>query len=276
MNFLTSLLKGMIFDLPYFIEVDYSKKTKFLLLITYFRLSIMLGISKKIKEITEEKVMGYRITFFDYGTLHFLFREIFIRGEYFIKITSNKPIIIDCGANIGIATIYFKWLFPKSSILSFEPDPKTFKLLNKNISVNKLSNVKLVNAAVYNKNGKTSFFIDKNNPGWLTMSLLRERLPKDRIIVETVKLSDYIRGQTDLIKIDVEGVEYEVLIDLLKQKDNIMQLIIEYHHNIKNEKRKLSNFLSLIEKSSMAYNLSAKNNNLSNGGFQDITVYVQK
>jgi tRNA1(Val) A37 N6-methylase TrmN6 len=53
------------------------------------------------------------------------------------KVILAADAVFDCGANIGFATIFFKWLFPKARIYAFEPDPATYALLEKNVKTNK-------------------------------------------------------------------------------------------------------------------------------------------
>ena len=182
--------------------------------------------------------------------------------------------IFDCGANIGIATLYFKWLYPNSEIHVFEADPETFKILKKNIEINKLTNVYAYNVALYDKKGKVKFYIDKKNPGWLTMSTDKNRLPgKDAIEVSADKLSNYIKGNIDFLKMDVEGAEIHIIKELVKSKklDNVLEIVLEYHHNIK-EIDRFTNFLKQFDKN---YTVQF-DSSLSNNIYQDILMHVDK
>jgi FkbM family methyltransferase len=69
-------------------------------------------------------------------------------------------VILDCGANIGMATLFFKWLYPNARIDAFEPDPKTFQLLENNVKQNHLTNVATHNCALWDIDGKIDFFVD--------------------------------------------------------------------------------------------------------------------
>jgi FkbM family methyltransferase len=60
---------------------------------------------------------------------------------------------LDCGANIGLATLFFKRLYPESEIHAFEPDPETFKMLRRNVEQNSLSYVYLYNVALSDQQG---------------------------------------------------------------------------------------------------------------------------
>ena len=63
--------------------------------------------------------------------LHTL-KEIFINEIYRVELPANS-FIIDCGANIGLSTIYFKQICPTAKIIAFEPDSTSFTILTKNI-----------------------------------------------------------------------------------------------------------------------------------------------
>lgn len=273
-----NLIFETITDLPFLIKSKIPNNYKWQIFYTYIILSVKLFTVHRISKITEEQILGFKISFFDYGTLHFLYREIFIRNIYYFEAKSNKPVIFDCGANIGIAVLYFKWLYPGSVIYVFEPDPLTFSLLEKNINQNNFKNVILHNIALYNKNGTADFYIDKKNPGWLTMSVLYERLPKDKIRVKTMQLSGYISNlNIDFLKMDVEGIEYDILNDLIKKKKifQIKEMVIEYHHLIGNKKSSFSEFLSFFEKSGFKYRIAAHANPLyKQNEFQDINIYA--
>src|ERR1035437_596152 len=91
--------------------------------------------------------LGYSVEIFDLETLFFFFVEIFVNNQYYFKSDTDEPIIIDCGANIGMATLYFNFIYPKANIFSFEPDPNTYALLEKNVINNHLKATKIGRAS---------------------------------------------------------------------------------------------------------------------------------
>src|SRR5215467_13838161 len=100
----------------------------------YFRISAKAAIHRLLKtRMASERIAGFTIHAFDYDAISFLFGEIFLRGEYLFASKSPSPVILDCGANIGMASLFFKWLYPQSVVYAFEPDKNTFLMLQKNI-----------------------------------------------------------------------------------------------------------------------------------------------
>jgi len=57
----------------------------------------------------------------------------------------QAPLIFDCGANIGLATLYFKNLYLGARIVAFEADPETAAVLRENVSANHLQDVSVHN-----------------------------------------------------------------------------------------------------------------------------------
>ena len=76
-----------------------------------------------------------------------LFEEIFVDQRYRIALGRPDPVILDCGANVGLATLFFKLHYPAARLTSFEPAPACFELLRRNVADNGLSDVTLVQAA---------------------------------------------------------------------------------------------------------------------------------
>lgn len=249
----------------------------------WLKIFIKFFTINKITKLKKENIFGFKIEAFDYDTIRFLFEEIFYKNEYFIKLDNRPPIIFDCGANIGMATIYFKWLYPDSIIYAFEPDKQTFKILKKNVLNNKLKNVHLFNVALGKKNGVITFFNDSNHPGSLLMSSKRARMLSNKITVKSLSLSSFVRSENidsiDLVKMDIEGSETEVLCDLDKHNylKNVERIVLEYHHNMCKQKTDLSMLLSLFEKNDFGYQIDAKcaSANYKNK-FQDVVLYCYK
>src|ERR1700736_4768148 len=75
------------------------------------------------------------------------YKEIFFDKVYAFPSVTPRPLIIDGGANIGLATLFFKRIYPQSRVIAFEADPAIFALLEQNIDSFRLSDVRLVNAA---------------------------------------------------------------------------------------------------------------------------------
>jgi FkbM family methyltransferase len=254
-----------------------SKKQKREMFFSLMRLSFKKKFAKKNKSVVFSHFAGFKISAFDYSSLYFLYKEIFCADDYYFSVNAKKPVIIDCGANIGAATIYFKKLFPEAQIHCFEANPFTYDLLLKNIADNKTANIFPHNVALFDEEKDLSFFISKDH-GTLVGSVFAQRGGNEEITVKAEKLSAYIKKieKIDLIKIDVEGAEWNIINDLEKEKllSKPDQYIIEYHHNMNKSKSEFSLFLNKFETAGFSYSIKTTYNNLKS--FQDILIHFYK
>jgi FkbM family methyltransferase len=213
------------------------------------------------------------------GELSFLFDEIFVKQEYAVPIARNDPVILDCGANIGFATLYFKLRWPAARVISFEPNPSCFQLLQRNVEENGLGGVTLVQAACGKSTGAISFFV---NPSFsLRSSIDARRANGDQEIQsKLVRLSEHITGEVDLLKVDVEGSEWEIMEDLVTSGKLacIQRMVIEYHHRIGTTRAELSRFLRTLEDAGFTYDLVSHIPSAIRftGCFQDVMLYASR
>ncbi len=275
MRGVVNLSKDTIKEFPYLLRSQHSIFVKTKIFLSYLKISFKLFTVNRIKPIHSENIFGFNISVFDYGALHFLFREIFIKNNYFFKPTVKDPLIFICGANIGITTIYFKWLYPKSKIVAFEPDKQSYKLFKKNIVSNAIKGVRIYNLALWDKKQRLRFYIDKKNPGWLTMSAFKKRLPKDATYVNSTTLSGFINRKVDFLKMDIEGAETKVIKELEKSGkiSFINKMFIEFHKGVSRENN-LESILDVLGKNN--FNFLLRNEDKGNLGMQDIGIYVVK
>jgi FkbM family methyltransferase len=222
--------------------------------------------------------MGFKVSHFDRRVVDYLYREIFVRQNYYFDAEDNAPVVLDCGANVGMASVYFKWLYPKCRVKAFEPDPATFQLLQQNLAQNRLD-VEAYNCALWNEDSELDFFVDSANPGGLLMSTDGSRWYGEPTKVKGRKLSDFIDGNVDFLKLDVEGAEHRVLCDLTTSGKLrcIRQMVIEYHHRIGNQKSCLGDFLNKLERAGFQYQLHASLYPvMSRNVFQDVLIAAYK
>lgn len=253
-------------------------KQRFFKKISLITLLIVLYVKSKLLYKSEEascRYIGMKIFAESYTKLLFLILEIFVNEDYEISLEMNNPIIFDCGANIGMATLYFKSKFPNSTVFAFEPNPTAFKYLKKNIEANNLSNVFIYNSALSDKDEKLKFFTPLDESS-LVGSRLLNRGGDNFIEVDAVRLSSFIKElddqKVDLVKIDVEGSETYIWEDLLQTKtfSKVSNYLIEYHHNIPDITMSFSQFLSAFEKNNYKYLITGVES--YDSGFQDILV----
>lgn len=222
--------------------------------------------------------MGFQVAHFDRQTLNFLYREVFVRQHYYFQTLNSSPVILDCGANIGMASLYFKWLYPKAHVLAFEPDPATFQLLKQNIAKNDLD-IEAHNCALWDRDTDVDFYVDSKSPGSLLMSTDASRWHGEPIKVPARRLSEFIHGDVEFIKLDVEGAEHRILGDLAQTGKiaAIRQMVIEYHHRIGQQKSCLGPFLLMLEQAGFEYQINAALYPLtSKTVFQDILIRVYR
>lgn len=198
-----------------------------------------------------QNFLGYTILIPNYYSFYIQFKECFIDEVYLFKTRKRSPHILDCGANIGMSILYFKWIYPESKIVAFEPSPSTVYFLRENIK--QLSGVTLKNLGVSGKDGEVIFYNDKERPGLSTYKkgILKERLNSvEKIKVSTVRLSPFIEMEIDMLKLDIEGMELEVLREIADKLDLINNISMEYH---KVEGNMLSDNISILEKAYALY-----------------------
>jgi len=202
--------------------------------ITIFRNLFALHLKSKFYKSPGEvsrRLHSFTVHAYDYPSLINLYTEIFLKQVYLVKLKTNKPFIIDCGANIGLSVLFFKKCYPESVIWAFEPNPNSFQLLEKNVIQNQLQDVKLFNYALSSINSVVPFFVPLKKAS-LNGSLLSGFSESQEIRVETRKLSDLIKGvKVDFIKMDIEGGEVAVIQDLVNHDSlgSINEVIVEYH-----------------------------------------------
>ena len=242
-----------------------------------FSLSLLRKSEKSRDKEVSTTILGNKFYAFSYHTLNYLIREIIVNDEYAFYSSNAYPVIIDCGANIGMSVLYFKRCYPQSTIIAFEPNPTTYSLLDKNISSFKLTNVTLHNLALANSVGKIPFHFN-DDKGTLTGSIQSNRGGSRVVEVSCEKLSSFINeySQIDLIKMDVEGAELKIVEDLMQSGaiSKVKELIVEYHHNIPGENNSLSHFLKMFEQAGFDYSIRTGFSSL--GVMQDVLLHFYR
>lgn len=226
-----------------------------------------------------EHFLGYFVHCYSYVQLISLFEEIFIREEDYFETGKSRIFIIDGGAHIGMTVLYFKMLYPHAKILAFEPESATYELLSRNILINHLRNVTVVNKALSNRSGKTRLYHDAQMPGSTISSLLPTRYHTESEYVETTNLSPYIKYPIDFMKLDIEGMEIPVLAELAKtgKLGKVHRLCIEYHHHIPHSPDVFSRLLLILERQGFRYQITTEEHPpVVQSNYQDIMVYASK
>jgi FkbM family methyltransferase len=141
---------------------------------------------------------------------------------------------VDVGAYIGYYSILARNIVGElGKVISFEPNPMSFKMLRKNIEINGYKNCIAENIALWDEEGFLKLFIGKCIDGSCSLFLAEEVDKKRYVMVKTMtfdKYSEINDISPDLIKIDAEGAEYKILKGMEKVMDaNRPKLVIEVH-----------------------------------------------
>jgi FkbM family methyltransferase len=194
----------------------------------------------------------------DQRTIH----EIALRDDYKIRDMALDGNVIDISANVGV----FSVLAAKKSarVFAYEPVESNFNILLRNIRQNDLKDkISAFRMLISDKKGKEEICIDESNPGCHSIYGAGNRFELDCISLEDVFLSNDI-STCKLLKMDVEGAEYQILQGTPQHIfDKIKKIHLEYH-NIGN---KDGAFLKhLLEKRGFKVDIEASR--FTNHGYQ--------
>lgn len=180
------------------------------------------------------KLGSFTISFHNSEEYHHLKQEIFTQDGYYFETDNPSPVIIDAGAHIGLATLYFKKLYPAAHITAIEPHPENFTLLEKNVFENQLADVQLVQAALNTSPGHTTLYADRSNQRWFSTAGFIEgawnrQQKSEALTVPTLPLSDFLQQPIDFLKLDIEGAELAVLTAAGNNLTKVKHMMIEFH-----------------------------------------------
>jgi len=155
-----------------------------------------------------------------------VFEQIFIDEEYRCSIDTEPAIIIDAGANIGLASIYYSLAFPKAKIIAFEPEFSNFALLQENVK--HYPNIVCENAGLWNKNT----WLKIHNPGGQKHSFTVEE-SSDPQGIKAVTVDEVMAQHNlpfiDILKVDIEGAEKEMFSAHPDWIRKVGMIVIELH-----------------------------------------------
>ncbi|MEM4295345.1 MAG: FkbM family methyltransferase [Candidatus Anstonellales archaeon] len=199
----------------------------------------------KIDKLNGLNKLPYKKTF-----LWLFFSEIVVKDQYhareFIK---NGKIVIDCGANIGIFSIFASYLNPKGKIYAIEPERNNFMVLKNMIGLFKASNVKAFNFAVGENNGSGYLYINKLNIGGhsLDVNFINKHSYNKRQKINVLKIDYFIKRHriksVDFIKMDIEGYEKQALKGAKETIRRFKLIIVMSAYHKKEDKKELADLL---------------------------------
>lgn len=154
-----------------------------------------------------------------------VYDEIFFEREYDIDL-GTPLFIVDAGAHIGLASVFFACKYPKATVIAIEPEPSKFEVLLRNVK--NYSNIKPVQAGLWSN--KAHLHIqDFNVDTWsfrVSEDFSGNGIPA--VGIQDV-ITDFDMDRIDVLKIDIEGSEIEVLNNSKEWIDDVKTLIIELH-----------------------------------------------
>jgi FkbM family methyltransferase len=213
-----------------------------------------------------------KIIQFFFKKLKYLIKKIYLfrlisyyllpRYSPFKKLILNKnSVIIDLGANIGDKTQYFHDRY-KCKIICYEPNKIAFDILKKRFQ--KFSNIICINKGVSKNEREKKLYYHKQyendkldfSQGSSFLDNKENINSKNFDYVQTLPISELLdeHKYIDLIKIDIEGYEYEIIPELITNKNKIRYVIAELHgdpvrknyDNTQKNKKLEKNFLDLV------------------------------
>lgn len=179
----------------------------------------------------------------------------------------KNPVIFDVGANIGTFTTWLSKAFPLGKIYSFEPQRSVFQMLCGNVSINNLYNVYTHNLALGKENTYIEFeepnYFSKNDFGRFSLvDTVINDVTDNKITIQVQTLDFFMKlhkiQNVDLLKIDVEGMDMDVLMGAKETLFNHHPVIfIEHNDTRKSILKEIEEFLTEFD-----YTFQTVGNNL--------------
>jgi len=164
------------------------------------------------------------------GAAHFIFPRLceFEQMSFVMHYLRPGELFVDAGANIGAYTVLAAGV-AGADVLAFEPSPRTFKQLQRNVEINHIAQrVRVIHAALGSGPGTLKLTDDLGTENYVV------RGSDNGVDVPVAALDDQLGQRTArLMKVDVEGFETEVFAGArrLLEADDTMSMIVERNNS---------------------------------------------
>ena len=162
--------------------------------------------------------------------------KVFLKHDYAFPVNGTPETIIDAGANIGFASVYFARQYPKARIIAIEPEASNFHLLERNVRPHK--NITPLHAALWRED-TTLDLVDPGIGHWgfqVAANDGKEKQPRvekvQALSIPTI-MRRYGLDRIDIFKIDIEGAEKELFEAPEEWIDKVQTIMIETHDRMK-------------------------------------------
>jgi len=176
-----------------------------------------------------------------------IFEDIFVTRCYDFPEVRTAHQIVDVGANIGLFAYFARRQNPTAKILAIEADPHTTKILQSNVEG---KGIDTLHCAVSDQAGTMPFY-SANISGWSSLYDVRGAKGGERVSVPAMRLSRILQdrgiGRIGLLKVDVEGAEYPILLeDKELWNTPIDAILVEVDHDPRDTRYSFSQFYELL------------------------------
>lgn len=174
------------------------------------------------------------------GGLGFIPRQPQLEEKFLLGLDINGQTIYDIGGNAGLFTIFFAQSVGKNGkVITFEPNPESCNMIFEHLKLNDFDNIEVRQIALGKKREKATLAIRKSDTGTgslqedIKASILQEKGAKTiQVEIDTIdnQITTNNLPKPDFVKIDVEGLERDVLEGMRGViKDYKPKLFIEIH-----------------------------------------------
>lgn len=157
-----------------------------------------------------------------------VFKAVMLEEEYRLEFRHAPAVIVDAGAHIGLAAVYFANRYPDARIFCLEPNPGNFEVLQSNIE--QYENIVPIKAALWNRREKLQW-VDEDADDWAYR--VKPGDDSSAAAVDAVDLSwlcaEFDIDAVDLLKVDIEGAEADVFASNTGWIEKIRVIAIELH-----------------------------------------------
>jgi FkbM family methyltransferase len=161
-------------------------------------------------------------------------RGIWVYQDYFHPMISHCRTILDIGAHLGMAAVWFEGLLPGVQVACVEPEPRNIPLLRINLAENGID-ARILQCAVAPQSGRVRLGRGIETD-FAAVQGTKEHSHTEFIDVEARRISDILDtldwSSVDLLKLDIEGLERDIIADASDWLPRVGMILFELHQNI--------------------------------------------